>query len=197
MKFSIRILILIIVAISFAKPDIIKSEENLKNQEGNCGIIYGKYHAFSVCAPKGWVLDNRTGVPEGLHAVFYPIGQTWQNSCAVMYVNWALKDEVIKDIKTLVQFNVEKFKSNGSSNSKAEFEKTIKSKEGREGSIWKYSGDKWGNHELVGYFEENKGIALIVLTSKSEADFETAKEAFFELIGSYFFITDDVTYPKN
>ena len=71
-------------------------------------------------------MDNRSGVSKGIHAVFYPSGKTWQNSPVVMYVNWAAKDEVIKDIKSLVQFNIDRLKSNGSLNIKAEFQKKIK-----------------------------------------------------------------------
>src|SRR4051812_22225217 len=38
------------------------------------GLIYGEGHAFFFDAPRGWVLDNRSGVEHGSHAVFYPEG---------------------------------------------------------------------------------------------------------------------------
>ena len=61
-------------------------------EELGTGIVYGDNHAFAVKAPQGWALDNKSGVSNGIHAVFYPLGSTWQDSRAVMYVNTASKD---------------------------------------------------------------------------------------------------------
>lgn len=196
MKCFTTILITLLCIVSYVKSINAQHQPNPKNDR-DCGMICGDYHSFFVCAPKGWVLDDRSGVSQGLHAVFYPSGMTWQNSPAVMYVNWAAKDKVIKDIKSLVQFNIDRFKANGSLNIKAEFQKKIKSEKEKECHIWKYSGDKWANHELVGYFEEDKGIVMVVMTSRNKSDFENAQQAFLELTKSYFFVTSKVDYPKN
>ncbi len=53
----------------------------------NSGIVYGDNHAFALSAPPGWVLDNESGVSQGLHAVFYPAGSSWSDSQVVMYAN--------------------------------------------------------------------------------------------------------------
>ena len=44
--------------------------------EGGTGMIFGSDHAFCFTAPAGWVLDNQSGVQQGLHMVFYPVGQS-------------------------------------------------------------------------------------------------------------------------
>src|SRR5688572_704559 len=54
---------------------------------GSSGIIYGENHAFTLTAPKGWVLDNTSGRSQGLQAVFYPEGSSWQKGAVVMYAN--------------------------------------------------------------------------------------------------------------
>ena len=161
---------------------------------GNCGIIYGDKHSFSICAPKGWILDNRSGVPQGLHAVFYPEGKTWQNSNVVMYVNWALIDDEIKNIKDLVQLNVDRFKINGSPNIYAKFIDKVKNERKQIGELWEFTGDKWGNYERLCYFQEKNGIALLILSSRNKDDFESSKKALIELAKSYFFVTEDVKY---
>jgi hypothetical protein len=160
--------------------------------DGNCGIIYGKNHSFSICAPEGWVLDNKSGVSQGLYAVFYPLGKSWKDSDVVMYVNWAAKDPVIKDVEILVEFNLNKFRKNGSPNVKAEFLKAIDTDSHKKGQIWKYSGDKWANNELVCYFDENHGIAMIILTTQNKNIFEISKQAFDKIVTSYCFISDTV-----
>lgn len=55
-------------------------------KEANSGLIFGKNHAFVLTAPTGWVLDNKSGVTQGLQAVFFPAGSSWKDGAAVMYV---------------------------------------------------------------------------------------------------------------
>src|ERR1017187_9021755 len=64
---------------------------SLKNL--NSGLIYGKNHAYWLTAPKGWILDNKSGVSQGLFAVFYPQGSSWAKSSVVMYTNTSSKEE--------------------------------------------------------------------------------------------------------
>ncbi len=35
------------------------------------GIVYGPKAAFNISAPEGWVLDNESGVNQGLPCVLY------------------------------------------------------------------------------------------------------------------------------
>ena len=48
------------------------------------GIVYGPKAAFNISAPEGWVLDNESGVDQGLPCVLYPKGSTWADANAVM-----------------------------------------------------------------------------------------------------------------
>jgi hypothetical protein len=79
----------------------------------NSGIIYGNSHVFTLKAPEGWVLDNQSGVSQGLHAVFYPKGQTWRNSPIVAYTNTRVKDNIVNSIEDQVKFTIKDFKENG------------------------------------------------------------------------------------
>ncbi len=162
--------------------------------DDNCGIIYGDHHAFSVCAPQGWVLDNTTGLRFGLHAIFYPKGSTWEKSDVVMYMNWAPKSKAIQNIKSLVDSNLSRFKKEGSPNVKAEFIKSIQTQKQKEGRIWEFTGNKWGAKERVCYFEEQHGIAIAVLSATHSSAFEGAKKAFASLYESYFFISENVQF---
>ncbi len=53
------------------------------------GIVYGPKAAFSISAPKGWVLDNESGVNQGLPCVLYPKGESWADARTVMYAKIA------------------------------------------------------------------------------------------------------------
>lgn len=142
------------------------------SEEGG-GIFYGRDHAFSFQAPPGWVLDNESGVGQGLHAVFYKAGHAWRDATAIAYARAATKDEVIQDIPSLVQFNVDRFHENGSPNYKARFIKEIQTSDGkRTAHIFFFHGDSWGNYEAAGYVKETKTINFIILSSRTEAAFE-------------------------
>lgn len=156
--------------------------------KGDCGVINGEHHSYTVCAPKGWIFDNQSGVSQGLHAVFYPAGSSWQNSSVVMYMNWAAKEDVIRNIDDLVKYNIERFKKNGSPNVKAQFIRKIKNEKDAKGQIWAFTGDKWGNYEWVCYFNEKRGIVMAVLSSRKKEDFESSRNAFIELSKSYSFV---------
>lgn len=158
---------------------------------GDCGILYGEGYSFGICAPKGWVFDDQSGVSQGLPAVFYPEGKSWQDSSVVMYVNWAPKSSDIKNIKDLVQLNLDRFKEKGSKEVRATFIDRIENENKHIGEFWEFSGDKWGNSELLCYYEEENGIVMIVLSSRTKTDFDSSRDAFVELVRSYFYITED------
>ena len=79
-----RKLIALVLAVVFGlcaqsvlAEEVKKPQELLKelcDKEGDAhfkgGIIFGKDHAYVLTAPKGWVLDNQSGVDQGIHAVF-------------------------------------------------------------------------------------------------------------------------------
>src|SRR5690349_10719741 len=53
------------------------------------GIVYGPKAAFKIDAPAGWVLDNQSGVEQGLPCVLYPKGESWTKASTVMYAKIA------------------------------------------------------------------------------------------------------------
>jgi hypothetical protein len=191
--------ILLLGLIPFSCSESISHNENSGKEKfgKNCGIVYGKNYAFLLCSPEGWVLDNSSGVDQGLNAVFYPSGSSWKSSKVVMYANWADKNERVKDIDGLVRLNLFNFKSSGSRNIRAQLHDIIKTANGEECQIWQYSGDKWGNYEWVGYFEEKRGIAIIVLSTKDIQAFKMGKEAFYKLIESYSSLSEDPKYRQR
>ncbi|MFX0202900.1 MAG: hypothetical protein ACFFCW_42900, partial [Candidatus Hodarchaeota archaeon] len=62
--------------------------------EKGTGMLFGEDHAFSVTAISGWVLDNQSGVRQGLHMVFYPVGRTWADSPVIIYGRAVSKSEI-------------------------------------------------------------------------------------------------------
>ncbi len=155
------------------------------------GLIYGKEHAFLLSAPNGWVLDNSSGLSQGIQAVFYPKGGSWNNSNTVMYANTASKSsEGNETIEKLIEYDLENFKKRGALVVK---DTTITLERSDNKAILKYFDDSnYGNYEIVAYIDEEKIVALIVLSSRDKAEFSEAIPKFIELLNSYVFVTKDV-----
>ena len=101
-----RILV-VVIGLSLLLAQVLGAAE----KEIGGGIVYGDEHSFFIEAPTGWVLDNRSGVSQGSHAVFYPKGSSWSKAPAVMYVNTAnKKKEGITTTQELIDIDLAKFK---------------------------------------------------------------------------------------
>ncbi|HKY62785.1 MAG TPA: hypothetical protein VJR29_05130 [bacterium] len=151
------------------------------------GIVYGQNFAFNIKAPKGWVLDTESGVEQGAHAVFYPVGQTWSDSVIVAYARSRPITEKIKTPNDAAQDTVAQFKKNGSPNHQAKLYKTLKTESGQEVQIFQFTGDQYGNSEAAAYYmQPDKGrINFIVLSSRDAKAYQASLPAFEELAKSY------------
>ncbi len=157
-------------------------------RDGHPGIVYGKDHVFVVKAPEGWVLDNESGVGQGLRAVFYPVGSSWKEGRAVMYVNTAAKPGTLENF---VEGDVAEFRKNAPGLKVTD--DAAPPVEGRQRVVVKrFKDDRYGNHEAVAYVEESKVVVMFVLTARTKGDFESALPAFRKLVSSYRFISDKV-----
>jgi hypothetical protein len=172
-----------------------------KSQKGDSGIIYGENHAFTLTAPKGWVLDNTSGRTQGLQAVFYPEGSSWQKGAVVMYANVYQKKDIKKEsLETVIAGDVAEYKNRSAELSVTDAEPLTTTKDkrvkGKKATIKYFTGDAHGNDEAVAYIDEGKVVVMLVLSARNKKDFESSLPAFKELVGSYFFLGNKVTFHK-
>lgn len=164
---------------------------------GGGGIVYGEGHAFLIDAPSGWVLDTRSGVANGLQAVFYPRGSSWSESPTVMYAAWASKKkEGVTSVQQIIDKDLAKFKKNNPSIVITE-SRPLKTEDGKTALVRLFKGDKGGNFEAVAYVDEKAGVAVLVMSSRNRAAFNKAIPSFEKLVSSYHFYTADVKLPAK
>jgi hypothetical protein len=164
---------------------------------GGGGIVYGEGYAFMIEAPKGWVLDTRSGVPDGLQAVFYPRGSSWSESPTVMYAAWASKKkEGVTTLQQIIDKDLTNFKKENPSMVITE-SRPLKTGDGKKALVRLFKGDQGGNFEAVAYVDEKAGVAVLVLTSPEQAAFTKAVPAFEKLVSSYHFYTEDVRIKEK
>lgn len=157
-----------------------KTYKNEKNE----GYVSSKDYAFSFSAPDGWVLDNLSGAPLGLNAVFYFAGSSWQESHAVMYISTVAKPDTFEK---LIEDNVDGHRKR-SPELKVTDDEPLPVPDKQRVIVKRFSGDSGGNSEVVAYVEESKVVVIFVLHARTQKDLEAKLPAFRQLIASYHFI---------
>jgi len=194
--FKCFLVLMTILSLHTCSVNKIHAEVNFKPEDANAGIIYGDNHAFFLTPPKGWVLDNFSGVSQGLHAVFYRLGSSWSDAKSVMYANTVSKgvqgDETIDKV---IEGDVSRFRATSPNLSVISTAPSITG-DRKEAIVKLFFGDRYSNHEAVAYIDERKVVVIIVLSSRSKEEFEASLPAFKELVGSYRFFTEDVRIDK-
>ena len=160
--------------------------------EGGSGLLYGPHFSYWLTAPKGWMLDNASGVSQGSNAVFYPKGQTWGNAPVVFYTNASVITPQKDTVEKMAQGEIDDFHANSSPGYRGHYSETWKLPHGGYAQVWKFEGDRWGNFEAIAFVPENKTIDFVVITARSEKLFDQAWPSFRELVLSYQWMTDDV-----
>lgn len=156
------------------------------------GLLYGYNHSYYLSAPIGWVMDTESGKEQGLTAVFYPKGSNWAEGETVMYTTFTsfdtTKRETLKDVIASDSVN---FKNNSPQLSIRKQDQIFISK-GKKAEVYNYSGDVNGNYETVAYIPENKGVSMIILSSRNKNGCINNYLIFESLVKSYKFLTDKV-----
>ena len=173
---------------------IIFSILSSKAQVDSCssGLLYGYNHSYYLSAPVGWMMDTESGKEQGITAVFYPKGSSWADGETVMYTTFTsfdtLKHETLKNV---IASDSIQFKSNSPQLS-IKHQSPITISKGKKAEVYNYSGDVNGNYEVVAYITENKGVSMIILSSRNKNGCINNYKMFESLVKSYKFLTDKV-----
>jgi hypothetical protein len=164
-----------------------------KAPEGNCGILYGKDHALTFCAPDGWVLDNGIMNDQGIYAVFYPSGSNFQkakDTGTFMYFNVVGKAPDVTVAK-LMAGDTEQVQHD------APTAVVVESDPIRIGDVsvpvLRFAPGAFDRFEAVAYIGEEKVLVMAVISSKNEAIFKKDYPAFVLLTQSYKWLSSNMT----
>ena len=147
-------------------------------------MLYGENHAFFITAPKGWVLDNSSGVNQGLHAVFYPLGGSWQHSPTVMYAN-GIDIDSTETLESFIDGDIKVFKENHQGINAIEIDSIHVEECPRVARVVKFYGGSYPDFESVAYIKELKNISIFVMSCETEDEYIDNYSKFIELVKSY------------
>ena len=153
---------------------------NPEDFQSNGAIVYGDEAAVLVSSPPGWVVDNVSGVSQGLHCVMYPEGSSWEKGNEVMYINISLcqPGETIEDS---IAGDVVRFKKNYPEAIINELEPVV-TVSGEKVLLRTFNGGGYKNYEAVGYARFKNSLICYVLTSRDKKGFEANLNNFKKMI---------------
>jgi len=149
------------------------------------GIVYGPKAAFNIAAPKGWVLDNESGVNQGQPCVLYPKGSSWRDAKTVMYAKIASTE--FEDVNAFVAKAIKEMaKKHGKPKEKIASGKTH---DGHPYFINEYPATKtYSQWERVGYVQLPHAVAYIVLSSRDQASYRKDSGALEKVLKTLVYI---------
>jgi hypothetical protein len=161
-----------------------------KTYQFPAGIIAGPKAAFLISAPKGWVLDNRSGLSQGLHCVLYPKRQTWANSRVKLYAKIASTQYSNKE--DFIEFAMDSYKKEDPDFSHRVLRQSETS-EGFGSTIIEYDHPRFSQYELVGYIQVPDAVAYIVFVARDIRSRLEYSKAFDEVIQSFLYKPDYIS----
>ncbi len=180
---------------------ILPSSPQANADNSSCGMIYGQDHMLLLCAPPGWVLDNKALADKGIYATFYRKELTYEEAekrSTLMYVNVQLKGKGQETALEAMKTDAERTKRESP---KLVVERAApiviaadKQRKGRQVPVQTFLNDYGGGFESVAYVEDEKTITLIVISSVSKEILRNDYPSFVRLVKSYVFVGGD---PQN
>jgi hypothetical protein len=158
------------------------------------GIVYGPKAAFNISAPDGWVLDNESGVNQGLPCVLYPKGESWADARTVIYAKIASTQ--YEDAEKFVVVAIKEMeKTHGKPKEKIGSGKT---KDGHEYFINEYPATKtYSQWERVGYVQLPHAVAYIVLSSQDQASYRKDSGALEKVLKTLVYLEPKAESKQN
>jgi len=148
-------------------------------------IIEGDDHLFMVSAPRGWVLDDTSGMGSRIRCVFYPQGEQWSSAHTVMYVNplhgFGAK---ARTMTSFIEQDEKAFKKR-SPRGRITEGGTLPTADRKVARVRYFSASGGAPHEAVAYVPESDLVMLLVLSARSPEGFQKALNAYHELVQSY------------
>lgn len=162
------------------------------NKQFNSGIVFGPKGAFKIDAPKNWILDNKSGLSQGLNCVLYLDGFSWNNSPVIMYSKIA--STKFEDIDVFIDYSVKAFIKEDSNF----IYKNIKTGEigNKKYRILDYIGGPFISYERVFYIQMENAVGYVVFSAQNENDFKKYSDAIFEVVVTYKYKPEYIDYKE-
>jgi len=182
----IFIVMLFCAALFLNSTALIAQSPNQPPEDFQSGILTGRNHAYTLTAPKGWVLDDEAWADQGIHAIFYPRGAS-PKSDKIAYTRFFGPHR--QGAEGRADADLEDFKQDNPS-TKVEVRASIKTRSGLKAVIRSTQNQR--SAEWLAYIEAPTGVIFIAMVAKNPKDFPSLRQPFDDLVESCAWLTSNV-----
>jgi len=149
--------------------------------QGHTIVLESDGGSFAIEGPKDWIADRKVGRRLGVCCVYYPKG-SWDTAETVMYPNIVTKGPGKATLQELMDSDLAKFRKDNPGMTYVDGDMPFKN---RTAKVRYFHGVNQGSSEAVAYIDEEKIIALVVLSSKTEKGLTDALPLLLGVLETY------------
>jgi hypothetical protein len=149
--------------------------------QGHTIVLESDGGSFAIEGPKDWIADRKVGRRLGVCCVYFPKG-SWDTAETVMYPNIVTKGPGKTTLLELMDADLAKFRKDNPGMTYVDGDIPFK---GRTAKVRYFHGVNQGSSEAVAYIDEEKIIALVVLSSKTEKGLTDALPLLLGVLETY------------
>lgn len=153
----------------------------VRAEESKCTIVYGKEWSFFFATPKGWKVECPANDPSGVVVALWPDGTPWADAPGVMYVTVSEKDGF--SLEQFAEDELTHFRQQ-SPKLRVEVSDPIALPNKSRALVRRLTSDQYGNHELVAYADAGTVYLVLVLSARTQQEFDRLRPAFDEFVSS-------------
>lgn len=153
----------------------------VRAEESKCTIVYGKDWSFFFATPSGWKVECPANDPSGVVVALWPDGTPWADARGVMYVTVSEKDGF--SLEQFAEDELTHFRQQ-SPNLLVEVSDPIALPNKSRALVRKLTRDQYGNHELVAYADAGTVYLILVLSVRTQQEFDRLRPTFGEFVSS-------------
>ena len=142
----------------------------------------GDGFVFSLNVPTGWVNDAKATEGQHLKGLILPEGKRWETAGSRMYTSVSLLDKG-ESIVDVIEYDTRVYKTVAAAVVTEETPVALKNAHGT-ARLLKIVGAGDG-YEAIAYFNENKAIPFVILSSTSKEAFDKDLATFKEMVATY------------
>jgi hypothetical protein len=147
-------------------------------------IVYAEGGAFMIEGPSGWIADHDTGQQMGICCVFYPKDSNFDDAETIIYPNIATKVPGQATMTEFMEYDLSEFREHNPGMT-YEDGSDIRMKSNRVAKIRYFYGVNKDSSEAIAYIDEDKIIAVIVISSKTRRGLDGAMPRFRGMLETY------------
>ena len=180
-----KYLALVMVAVALTVSAV---SQKTKPKQGTSGknhtvILQSEGGSFAIEGPKDWIADRKVGRRLGVCCVYYPKG-TWDTAETIMYPNIVTKGPGRTTLQELMDSDLAKFRKDDPGMTYVDGDIPFND---RTAKLRYFHGVNQGSSEAVAYIDEEKIIALVVLSSKTEKGLIEALPLLLRVLETYIY----------